>query len=294
MIIALFMQCSIIIVTVLPVSARWRRFGHRSARPTGLLGEGLSTLVNPVATRLDAGWNLAGGIGVTRGSVGIMVDAMFNDFGITRDALVRARARRGSQEYWAVTVDPIFHVNERGPVDSYLTGGGGLYSRITKYRASSGLVGQDSGRYDLISSATLYKPRVNGGAGFSCSLGNRSNIKIFAEARYRRMFTRGPSASLVTDRCGPSGRRSSPPLRPVPSLTYQCSTPAPREDKYASTCAGLRIEPLCSHRRQIRAARGVAKPGRRSLAAGLPRAFEPRSVFAGANPESIRSLREAR
>jgi hypothetical protein len=150
-----------------------------------------------VATRLDAGWNLAGGIGVTRGSVGIMVDGMFSDFGITHDALLRAGARRGSQKYWALTVDPIFHVNERGPVDFYLTGGGGLYSRITKFRASSGLVGQDATGYDLISSDTIYKPGVNGGAGFSYSLGYRSNIKIFAEARYHRMFTRGSGASLV-------------------------------------------------------------------------------------------------
>jgi hypothetical protein len=150
-----------------------------------------------MATRLGTGWNLAGGIGVTRGSVGIMLDAMFTDFGINQAALVRAGARRGSQQYWAVTVDPIFHVNERGPVDFYITGGGGFYSQITKYRASSGLMGQDSGRYDLISSDTLYKPGVNGGAGFSYSLGHRNNLKLFAEARYHRMFTQGSGASFI-------------------------------------------------------------------------------------------------
>jgi hypothetical protein len=126
-----------------------------------------------------------------------MVDAMFNDFGINHEALLRAGARRGSQRYWALTVDPVFHVNERGPVDFYLTGGGGLYSRMTKYRASSGVVGQDSVQFDLISSDTIYKPGLNGGAGFSYSLGGRSNIKIFAEARYHRMFTHGSGASLV-------------------------------------------------------------------------------------------------
>ena len=186
-----------IIVAVLPMSAQWRRFGHSSTRPTGFVGGGFSTPVNPVATRLDAGWNLAGGVGVTRGSVGVMVDAMLTGFGITHDALVSAGARKGSQKYWAVTVDPIFHVNERGPVDFYLTGGGGLYSRITKYRASSGFVGQDSGRYDLISSDTVYKPGVNGGAGFSYRLSYRSSIKVFAEARYHHMFTRGSGASLI-------------------------------------------------------------------------------------------------
>ena len=77
------------------------------------------------------------------------------------------------------------------------SGGGGLYSRITNYRASSNLTGQDSSRYDRISSDTLYRPGVNGGAGFSFDFDNRSSIKMFAEARYHRMFTRGSGASLV-------------------------------------------------------------------------------------------------
>ena len=117
----------IILVAVLPASAQWRRFGQSYTRPTGYLGLGISTPTNPVGTRLDEGWNLAGGIGVARGSVGIMLDAMFTDFGMNHAALVRAGARRGSQKYWALTVDPVFHVNERGPVDFYITGGGGLY-----------------------------------------------------------------------------------------------------------------------------------------------------------------------
>jgi hypothetical protein len=180
-----------LIVAGLPASAHWRHFGYNSARLTGFFGAGISTPTNPVATRLDEGWNLAGGIGVARGSVGVMFDAMFTDFGFTHDALLRAGARKGSQKYWALTVDPIFHVNERGPVDFYVTGGGGLYSQITEYRALSG------GGYDLISSRTLYRPGVDGGAGFAFSLGYRNNIKIFAEARYHRMFTRGSGASLI-------------------------------------------------------------------------------------------------
>jgi len=181
----------LILVAVAPAPAQWRHFGQPLTRPTGYFGFGFSTPANPVARRLNAGWNLAGGIGVTRGPVGIMLDAMFNDFGFTHDALLRAGARSGRQKYWALTVDPIFHVNERGPVDFYVTGGGGLYSQITQFRASSG------GGYDLISSRTVYKPGVNGGAGFAFDLGYRSDIKVFAEARYHHMFTRGSGASLI-------------------------------------------------------------------------------------------------
>jgi hypothetical protein len=185
------------IVAILPASAQWRHFGDRSTRLTGFAGMGFSVPSNPVAARLDAGWNLAGGIGVTHGSVGIMLDATFADFGITHTALMQAAARVGSQKYWALTVDPVFHVNERGPVDFYLTGGGGIYTQNTKYRTSANLPGPYSGQYDLISSETIHDPGVNGGAGFAYSLGGRNNMKLFAEARYHHMFTPGSGASFV-------------------------------------------------------------------------------------------------
>lgn len=187
---------AILALAALPLSAQWRHFGYRP-RPTGFFGIGASAPLNPIATRLDAGWNLAGGVGVTKGYVGIMVDVLYNHFGFTDQALARAGARRGSQQYWGITVDPVFHVNERGPIDFYITGGGGLYGRTTKYRAFADLIGQPSVRYDVVSSDTIYKPGVDGGAGFAFRIDERSNIKFFAEARYHHMFTRGPGASFV-------------------------------------------------------------------------------------------------
>jgi len=184
-------------VTILPASAQWRQWGPSAARPTGFFGVGVSAPVNPTATQLDTGWNLAGGIGVTNEYVGIMLDGMFTDFGITHDALVRQGARSGSQKFWALTVDPIFHVNERGPVDFYVTGGGGLYSQITRYSAPSAPFGQSTRRYDLISSDYIYKPGVNAGAGFSFTFGEYPNIKFFAEARYHHMFIGNSSASFI-------------------------------------------------------------------------------------------------
>jgi hypothetical protein len=184
-------------MAVMPASAQWGYFGSEPLRPTGFFGVGFSTPVNPLANRLDAGWNLAGGMGVTQTYVGVTVDAMFNDFGITHAALVQARARSGSQKYWALTVDPIFHVNDRGPVDFYVSGGAGLYGRITKYRASSTAIGPGFGQFDLVSSDQLYRPGVNLGVGFAFNLSDRSNIKIFAEARYHHMFTPGSASSFI-------------------------------------------------------------------------------------------------
>jgi hypothetical protein len=63
------------------------------------VGIGGSTAVNPLARNLDAGWNFAGGFGVTQGYAGVMADFMFTDFGITHSALVRQGAQSGYQRF---------------------------------------------------------------------------------------------------------------------------------------------------------------------------------------------------
>jgi hypothetical protein len=153
---------------------------------------GFSTPINPAATRLDVGWGLNGGVGITNNYVGVLFDATFAGFGINRDALLLRGARNGGQKYWALTVDPMFHVNERGPVDFYVIGGGGLYGQITNFRASADAFGQSAQRFDLSYSNQILKPGVNGGAGFAFRIGDYYNLKIFAEARFHHMFV-GPS-----------------------------------------------------------------------------------------------------
>ena len=180
----------LIFLIVFPAAAQWRHFGEEPVRPTGFFGVGFSTPVNPVARNLDGGWNLAGGVGIVKKYVGVMLDATFSDFGINRSTLRRERADGGSQRYWAITVDPVVHVNPRGPVDFYLTGGGGLYSQVTDFRVRGN-------RGDFTFSNSIYKPGVNGGAGFSFRPDRRSQIKIFLEARFHHMYTSGSGSSYV-------------------------------------------------------------------------------------------------
>ncbi len=193
---------AILCVAALPAAAQWRtggwrHFGDQPAHPTGFVGLGLSTPVNPLAAGLKEGWNFAGGVGLTKDYVGLMADVVFADFGMNDAALASAGARKGSQRFWGVTVDPVFHVNERGPVDFYLTGGLGLYALTTSLRAYSNQAGPSGARYYLISSDTMARPGVNGGAGFSFSFDPASNVKFFIEARYHHMFTQAQGASFV-------------------------------------------------------------------------------------------------
>jgi len=181
----------LIFLIVFPAAAQWRHFGEEPLRPTGFFGVGFSTPVNPVARNLDSGWNLAGGVGLVKKYVGVTLDATFSDFGVNRATLQRVRANDGSQRYWAVTIDPMVHVNPRGPVDFYLTGGGGLYSQVTDFHLRGGFRDQ----FDI--SNTIFKPGVNGGAGFSFRPDRRTHLTVFIEARFHHMFTGGSGASFV-------------------------------------------------------------------------------------------------
>jgi hypothetical protein len=185
------------VIAGLPAAAQWRHFGTRPEQVSGFFGIGFSEAANPLARRLDAGWNFAGGVGVTGDYFGIMADAMFTRFGINDAALAPSGFRTGHQSYWAITADPIIHINQRGPVDFYITGGAGLYTQTTSYRGQFGLAGPYYGRGDLTSSDTIFKPGVNGGAGFSFGAGYYTRIRIFAEARFHHMFTRDPGASFI-------------------------------------------------------------------------------------------------
>ena len=187
-----------ILLAALPAAAQWRHFGSDTTRATGFFGAGFASPINPVARQLDTGWTLSGGVGVTRDYFGVTLDAMFADFGINHRALLAAGVPRGDQKYWSLTVDPVLHVNPRGPVDFYITGGGGLYSQITEFRGGYGYGGPFGGRDDVIASNTVYKPGVDGGAGFAFNVGYSRTVKIFAEARFHHMFFHyGPGASFI-------------------------------------------------------------------------------------------------
>ncbi len=184
----------LLIFAALPAIGQWRHFGTNEIQPAGFFGVGFSSPVNPVAKRLDEGWNVTGGVGVTNRWAGVMLDVMYNHFGLNRTGLQNAGAPNGNEKYWAVTIDPIVHVNQRGPVDFYITGGGGFYGQTTELDIPAVAFGGGS---NVEISHTIYKAGVNGGAGFAFNAAYHGRVKMFVEARYHHMFTSGSGASFV-------------------------------------------------------------------------------------------------
>jgi hypothetical protein len=185
----------LVLIASLPAAAQWRHFGAERTRLTGGIGFGFTQPVNPLSESLDTGWNVSGGIGVRHGYFGVMVDGMFTSLPINRDLVYWVGADRGRERYFAATVDPVIHVNPRGPVDFYITGGAGLYAVTTSYGYGGfSLFGPGGGFTD---SQTAYKGGVNGGCGFVFGSGRPGSVRFFTEARLHHVFTRGYQTNFV-------------------------------------------------------------------------------------------------
>jgi hypothetical protein len=98
------------------------------------VGGGFTPLVGNTSRRLDTGWNVQGGVGANFTSrLGALVQFQYNGFGINERTLTQFGVPDGDVSLWSLTLNPIVHLNPRGPVDWYFIGGGGLYSRTQRF-----------------------------------------------------------------------------------------------------------------------------------------------------------------
>ena len=126
-----------------------------------------------------------------------MIDLGYNRFGINGVTLNRAGFPDGNVSVFSATLDPIVHLSPGHHVDAYLIGGGGLYhlnqeftqpsaATLTAFDPFFGFYNVVVPTTQVLSSYSVNKPGVNGGAGFA--IGTKWHGKFFAEARYARIF----------------------------------------------------------------------------------------------------------
>jgi hypothetical protein len=171
------------------------------------LGAGFTSPVGGASDRLKTGWNMQGGAGVNFNSrVGALVQFNYNGLGINDRTLAAFGMPDGDVSLWSLTLNPIVHLNPKGPVDFYLIGGGGLYSRTQRFTqpAVDVFTAFDPffGFYpvavpvnEILAEYTLMKPGVNFGGGLS--FGVRGSAKFYAEARWHRMLMRNTHTDLI-------------------------------------------------------------------------------------------------
>ncbi len=126
-----------------------------------------------------------------------MIDVGYNRFGINGATLANVGFPGGNVGVFSATLDPIVHLNATRHADLYIVGGGGLYRTTREFTrpssASFSAFDPFFGFYNvtvpttqILSSYTVNKPGINVGAGFS--VGTKWHGKVFAEARYNRIF----------------------------------------------------------------------------------------------------------
>jgi hypothetical protein len=162
------------------------------------VGAGFTNPVGSTARQVDTGWNVGAGFGMNFSPyVGALIDLNYNSMGINSGTLEAIGVPGGGMHVFSATLDPIVHLNPKGHVDVYVTGGGGLFHRNQDFTAPS--VGTATG-FDpffgffpvavpttlILSSYSVNKPGIDVGAGIA--FGSKWHGKFFAEAKYDRIF----------------------------------------------------------------------------------------------------------
>jgi opacity protein-like surface antigen len=161
-------------------------------------GAGFTQALGQTGTRLDLGYNARLGAGVKFNPwVDLMVNGAYDNMGINPTTLASFGAPGGRMSVWSFTLDPVVHLNPKGHVDFYVTGGGGLFHRYQEFTAPSvstftafdpffGFYTAGVPSNQILGSYSVNKPGIDIGAGVA--FGSKWHGKFFAEARYNRIF----------------------------------------------------------------------------------------------------------
>jgi len=161
------------------------------------IGAGFTTPLGNTGRTLDEGWNVRAGVGynfVPR--FGALIDVGFDNMGVNSALLDNLGYGGGRLSVFSATFDPIVHLNPHGHVDVYLTGGGGLYHQYQNFTQPAVITGTGFGFFGfypyafqgnvVVASYSVNKPGIDAGMGIE--MGTRWHGKVFAEARYNRIF----------------------------------------------------------------------------------------------------------
>jgi hypothetical protein len=162
------------------------------------LGAGFTSPVGNTGRNLDTGWNLRGSAGINLAPyVGVNLDLGYDSMGVTTSALSNLGFGGGNLNIFSATVDPIVHLNPKGHVDVYLTGGGGFYHQYQDFTQPTVVTGTGFNPFfgfypvafpanQVVASYSVNKPGIDAGIGFA--VGTKWHGKFFAEAKYNRIF----------------------------------------------------------------------------------------------------------
>jgi opacity protein-like surface antigen len=159
--------------------------------------------------RIDTGWNIQAGAGINLVPwLGVTGQFMYTESGLNGGYLASIGEPDGNFRMWGFSLDPIVHLNPRGRTDFYLLGGPGVYRRTVEFTQPTLVTGTFFDPFfgfffpvtlpanQVLGSFGTTAFGMNGGGGISWRIGS-GNTKLFAEARFTKMYTKGTSTSVL-------------------------------------------------------------------------------------------------
>lgn len=164
-------------------------------------GAGFSEAFGRAGNNVDTGWNfdVRGGYKASH-NLALDLDFNYNRWNLNNAALARYGEPGGYMQMFSVSFLPVLRGSPRWHAAPYVFGGPGVYYRnLTLTQPTTvntifcdpffGFCTPTSvGVNQVVASSTTWKGGVAAGAGLEFRLG-QSNLKLFGEARYSRMFT---------------------------------------------------------------------------------------------------------
>ena len=194
---------SFLILTVFASAQSWNHLDFSA-------GAGFSSPTNAASNSLITGWNLdfRGGYNVNR-HFAADLDVGYNYWTLNSAALAMFGESGGHVSVWSFAFQPVIRMlPRRSRANAYITGGFGVdYRNLTLTRPTTvttifcdpffgcfpAIVPADQ----VVASFSTAKPGFNAGGGFEARLSG-SRTRVFAEARYQRLFTtRGEDLTFV-------------------------------------------------------------------------------------------------
>jgi opacity protein-like surface antigen len=190
--------CALLFAGSLSAQPRWPWLNQLAFNVGGGLDEPFFT----TKTNLSLGWNAQGGVGYnfTR-HLTIMAEIEYDQFHITNKALNTLGTPQGYPgghlKNESITIDPVWHFHPKGSWDVYAIGGGGAFSRtqslirptVATATGTNPFFGFNTPGYPSSVTAldyTVHKPGLD--VGFGMSIKVAWNFKLYAEAKYNRVF----------------------------------------------------------------------------------------------------------
>jgi hypothetical protein len=184
----------IVIATCVGILAIGAVGAQETSRFAFSVGAGFTTPVGSTGRYTDEGWNVGAGGGMNFNPyVGALIDLNYDQLGINSSTLSSFGVPGGGVHVFSATLDPIVHLNPKGHLDVYVTGGGGIYHRNQDFTAPTTFTGFNPffgyyavGGTQVLASSSVNKPGVDIGTGFA--FGSKWHGKFFAEAKYNRII----------------------------------------------------------------------------------------------------------